>query len=80
MKSRTLNCWKTVKSDTLQRKNEISLGVNVAKAEKSYQDGSRLNPKTYKKLVISIQAPNRGRFNDYPFGLSWTIGVGPIFE
>lgn len=48
MKSRTLNCWKTVKSDTLQRKNEISLGVNVAKAEKSYQDGSRLNPKTYK--------------------------------
>lgn len=28
------NCWKFVKLTKLQRKNETSLGVNVAKAEK----------------------------------------------
>ena len=29
------NCWKPLKIYTLQRKDEISLNVNVAKAEKS---------------------------------------------
>ena len=30
-----LNCWKLLKTITLQRKDEICLIVNVAKAEKS---------------------------------------------
>ena len=29
-----LNCWKTLKISELQRKHEIELSVNVAKAEK----------------------------------------------
>ena len=29
-----LNCWKTLKISELQRKHEIKLSVNVAKAEK----------------------------------------------
>jgi hypothetical protein len=40
-----LNCWKTLKQLTLQHKNEICLGVNATKVEKSLVDGARLNPK-----------------------------------
>ena len=40
-----LNCWKTLKQLTLQHKDEICLGVNAAKAEKSLVDDARLNPK-----------------------------------
>ena len=42
-----LNCWKTLKQLTLQHKDEIYLGVNAAKAERSLVDGARLNPKHY---------------------------------
>ena len=35
LKENALNCWKSLKLITLQRKYEIELSVNVAKAEKS---------------------------------------------
>ena len=45
-----------------QHKDEIGLSVMV---------------KNYINWIISSQAPNRGRFNDYPFvNEIFTIGVG----
>lgn len=38
------NCWKTLKIIKLQRKDEISLGVNVMKIKKINYMRVRLNP------------------------------------
>ncbi len=35
-------------------------------SRKKYMDGVWSNPNRCKQWAISSQAPNRGRFNDYP--------------
>jgi hypothetical protein len=40
-----LKCWKTLKPQTLQRSHEIKASVNATKVEKSFVDGTWLNPK-----------------------------------
>ena len=59
------NCWKTLKIIILQRKDEISLNVNVTKVEKNNYMIYGVNL-SIEKWAISSQVPNRKRFNDYP--------------
>ena len=61
-----LNCWNTIKSTSLQHKHEIRLSVNVAKAERSKQDGTGLNPKYY---IIGNQqvSPEQGKLQRLSF-------------
>ena len=44
MINNTLNCWKTLKTIKLQRKDEICLSVNVMKIEKINCMRARLKP------------------------------------
>ena len=61
-----LNCWNTIKSTSLQHKHEIWLSVNVAKAERSKQNGTRLNPKC---CIIGNQqvSPEQGKLQRLSF-------------
>ena len=61
-----LNCWNTVKPISLQHKHEIQLSVNVAKAEKSEQDGARLNPKHY-RIGNQQVSPEQGKLQRLSF-------------
>ena len=63
MKKQLLNCWELPKPVLLQRKDEICLNVNAAKAERKYGmlHGQILNSD---ERTTSSQALIRGRFND----------------
>jgi hypothetical protein len=61
MKKYLSNCWEILKTDALQRKDEINLSVNVIKVEKRHQYSIRLNPK-YRVIMDNQQlSPERGK-------------------
>lgn len=51
----------------LQRRDEIDPSVNVTKVERIYGIRYGVNLSRVIQWVISRQAANSGRFNDYPF-------------
>ena len=64
-KNRQLNCWEPLKPDAQQRGREKRRARWLRKQKEAVwmAHGQILNAG---KWAISSQAPNRGRFNDYP--------------
>ena len=77
MKKYSSNCWDTLKTIKLQRKDEICLGVNVMKIEKINCMRARLKPLLFFNGQSAAKPRIEGRSTTIPIGSTQqAIGCG----